>query len=88
MKINGEEHNDLCVGIDLGTTNSVVSTINVKPNGDIISKVVDIPRPVDMFNSLSGEAKFQTKKIPTLPSCVYYNEENSYFPWGIKGRFL
>ena len=80
MKINGEEHNDLCVGIDLGTTNSVVSTINVKPNGDIISKVVDIPRPVDMFNRLSSEAKFQTRKMPTLPSCVYYNEENSYFP--------
>ena len=37
---NGE-HNDLCVGIDLGTTNSVLATINVKPNGDIVSKVVD-----------------------------------------------
>ena len=23
-----EEHNDLCVGIDLGTTNSVLATIN------------------------------------------------------------
>ena len=49
------KHNDLCVGIDLGTTNSVLATINVKPNGDIVSKVVEIPRAVDMYNSVSSE---------------------------------
>ena len=49
-----EEHNDLCVGIDLGTTNSVLATINEKPNGDIVSKVVDISRAVDMYNAVSG----------------------------------
>ena len=42
MLINNEEHNDLCVGIDLGTTNSVLATVNLKANGDIVSKVVDL----------------------------------------------
>ena len=43
MEYSGEfEHNDLCVGIDLGTTNSVLATINEKPNGDAVSKVVEI----------------------------------------------
>ena len=40
MGIKMEDHNDLCVGIDLGTTNSVFATINEKPNGDVVSKVV------------------------------------------------
>ena len=48
MIINGEEHNDLCVGIDLGTTNSVLATINVRPNKNIVSRVVDLPRAVDI----------------------------------------
>ena len=38
MGIKIEDHNDLCVGIDLGTTNSVLATINEKPNGDVVSK--------------------------------------------------
>ena len=67
--------NDLCVGIDLGTTNSVLATINEKPNGDIVSKVVEISRAVDMYNAVSGEAKLTTMKKPTLPSCVYYRQE-------------
>lgn len=73
-------HSNLCVGIDLGTTNSVLATINVKPNGDIVSKVVDIPRAVDMYNTVSNETKLSTAKKPTLPSCVYYREENGYEP--------
>ena len=80
MIINGEEHNDLCVGIDLGTTNSVLATINVRPNKNIVSRVVDLPRAVDMFTGVSGGHKFQSKKMPTLPSCVYYNEEEGYAP--------
>ena len=75
-----EEHNDLCVGIDLGTTNSVLATINEKPNGDIVSKVVDISRAVDMYNAVSGEAKLTTTKKPTLSSCVYYRQERNYAP--------
>ena len=79
MIINGEEHNDLCVGIDLGTTNSVLATLNVRPNGNIVSKVVDLDRAVDMFNAGQG-AKFTLKKSPILPSCVYYNDEKNYQP--------
>ncbi len=79
MLINGEEHNDLCVGIDLGTTNSVLATVNIRPNGNIVSKVVDLDRAVDMFNAGQG-AKFTLKKLPILPSCVYYNDEKNYQP--------
>jgi len=79
MIINGEEHNDLCVGIDLGTTNSVLATLNVRPNGNIVSKVVALDRAVDMFNAGQG-AKFTLKKNPILPSCVYYNDEKNYQP--------
>ena len=74
------DHNDLCVGIDLGTTNSVLATINEKPNGDIVSKVVEISRAVDMYNAMSGEAKLTTMKKPTLPSCIYYRQEKNYEP--------
>ena len=74
------EHNDLCVGIDLGTTNSVLATINEKPNGDVVSKVVDIVRAVDVYSSVSGEARLSRMKKPTLPSCVYYRQENNYEP--------
>ncbi|MBR2518537.1 MAG: Hsp70 family protein [Selenomonadaceae bacterium] len=80
MLINGEEHNDLCVGIDLGTTNSVLATINVKPNGDIVSKVVKIDRAVEMYNVLGQGAKFTIKPNLILPSCVYYNDEKNYQP--------
>lgn len=75
-----EGHNDLCVGIDLGTTNSVLATINEKPNGDVVSKVVEISRGVDMYNAVSGEAKLTTMKKPTLPSCIYYRQEKNYEP--------
>lgn len=75
-----EGHDNLCVGIDLGTTNSVLATINKKQNGDIVSKVVEISRGVDMYNAVSGEVKFTTMKKPTLPSCVYYREEKNYEP--------
>lgn len=78
--ILNDEHNDLCVGIDLGTTNSVLATINEKPNGDIVSKVVEISRGVDMYNAMSGEAKLTTMKKPTLPSCIYYRQEKNYEP--------
>ena len=80
MLINGEEHNDLCVGIDLGTTNSVLATVNIRPNGNIVSKVVDLDRAVDMYNPRGAGTKFTLKKFPILPSCVYYNEEKNYQP--------
>ncbi len=80
MLINNEEHNDLCVGIDLGTTNSVLATVNLKANGDIVSKVVDLPRAVDVYNSAAGRARLNMQKKPLLPSCVYYREERGYEP--------
>ncbi len=74
------DHNDLCVGIDLGTTNSVLATINEKANGDAVSKVVDIFRADDMYNAMSGEIKLTKVKKPTLPSCIYYRQEKNYEP--------
>lgn len=78
--INGELHNDLCVGIDLGTTNSVLSIVIPRPNGNLVSKVIDIPRAVDMYSTLTSEPKLTTARKATLPSCVYYREENNYKP--------
>lgn len=75
---------DLCIGIDLGTTNSVLATINQKTNGELVSKVVELPRAVDVF-SASGKIKPQLEKKATLPSCVYYNEDMGYRP--IVGNF-
>lgn len=75
-----KDHSDLCVGIDLGTTNSVLATINTKGNGDIVSKVVDIPRAVDTYNTITSETKLTTEKKPTLPSFVYYRQEKNYQP--------
>lgn len=46
----GTEHGDLCLEIDLGTTNSVASIINVKTNDDIVSKIFNIPRAYDVFS--------------------------------------
>ena len=74
-----EKINDLCVGIDLGTTNSVLATVNQKPNGDLVSTVVDLKRAVDVY-TCNGKVKPQLEKRPTLPSCVYYNEDNGYYP--------
>ena len=85
LLINGEVHDDLCVGIDLGTTNSVLATINLKANGDIISKVVEIKRAVDAFTAPGQDIRFAEKQEPTLPSCVYYNEEKGFAP--VVGNF-
>ncbi|MCI8495209.1 MAG: Hsp70 family protein [Lachnospiraceae bacterium] len=74
------EHNNLCVGVDLGTTNSVLATTNEKPNGDVVSKVVEISRGVEMYSAISGEVKLTTQKKPTLPSCIYYRQEKNYEP--------
>lgn len=85
IMINGEEHDNLCVGIDLGTTNSVLSTITARPNGNIVSKVVNIDRAVDMYSGADGAARLSMKMDATLPSCVYYNEEKNFVP--IVGNF-
>lgn len=68
------------IGIDLGTTNSVLAYVNLKPNGDIVSKVLDVNRPVDMYSAVTGQSKLSKEKKPTLPSFIYYVEENGYRP--------
>lgn len=78
-RVDLSEHNDLCVGIDLGTTNSVLAIINEKNNGDIVSKVVNISRAVDTY-AVSSEPKLSTEKKATLPSYVYYRQEKNYEP--------
>ncbi|OOO00606.1 MAG: molecular chaperone DnaK [Epulopiscium sp. Nele67-Bin004] len=70
----------LCIGIDLGTTNSVLATVIVKPNGDAISKVVEVQRAVDIYNSMGASGGISRAKKATLPSCVYYRAENGYKP--------
>ncbi len=76
--INGESHNDLCIGIDLGTTNSVIAIINQKGNGDLVSKVVEVSRAVDRMNNASNKNRMSEQKEKTLPSCVFYDDENNY----------
>ncbi|MDR0562896.1 MAG: Hsp70 family protein [Spirochaetaceae bacterium] len=73
-----EEHDELCVGIDLGTTNSVLAITNVTPGGTIVSKVVDIARYEDIYSSAStDDIKGSTTKKPLLPSCVYYRQSRN-----------
>ncbi|MCI7236276.1 MAG: hypothetical protein MR553_09115, partial [Veillonellaceae bacterium] len=64
-----EKITDLCIGIDLGTTNSVLATVNQKPNGDLVSSVVDLKRAVDVY-TCNGQVKPQFEKRSTLPSCI------------------
>lgn len=59
------------VGIDLGTTNSVIAFVNLKPSGGLVSKVVNVPRMGENGNSV---------KFPTLPSCVYYPQDGNLAP--------
>lgn len=80
IKINNEEHNELCVGIDLGTTNSVLATINQRANGTIVNRVVELPRAMDVYSSVTGRSRLDLRRSPLLPSCVYYREENAYEP--------
>ena len=79
-----EKITDLCIGIDLGTTNSVLATVNQKPNGDLVSSVVDLKRAVDVY-TCNGQVKPQFEKRSTLPSCIYYNEDKGYYP--VVGNF-
>ena len=80
MLINNQEHSDLCVGIDLGTTNSALATINKKPNGDIVSKVVEVSRPIDVLSGVGSKSRMSSQKKPLLPSCVYYDEQHGFEP--------
>lgn len=71
------EHSNLCVGIDLGTTNSAIATCRQKENGQLISTVTQIDRITDSTGSRDLKIKH-----PTLPSCVYYSKssDGTYTP--------
>lgn len=72
MKNASERSNDLCVGIDLGTTNSAIATINEKLNGNIVSSVIEIQRLT------ANQSNEERKK--TLPSVVYYSSKKNFAP--------
>lgn len=74
------EDNNIYVGIDLGTTNSVIATVNKKYNGDVVSAIVDIPRPKEIYQTSFGKSKFSTAREHTLPSLVYYRDEEDFKP--------
>ncbi|MCI8810189.1 MAG: Hsp70 family protein [Oscillibacter sp.] len=60
-------HNDLCVGIDLGTTNSVIATCS-ESGGRIETPVSRVERYIDMGSN--NNARKASREL--LPSCVYY----------------
>ena len=58
------------VGIDLGTTNSALSTCRINDSGDIIATSVDLKR-----KARSGGPNREIEE-KTLPSCVKYNKND------------
>lgn len=70
----------LCVGIDLGTTNTVLAITNKKLNGEVTSKVIELPRAVEAYSSIGSKIRLSMDKHGTLPSCVYYSMENNMQP--------
>ena len=75
----------LCVGIDLGTTNTVLAITNKKLNGEVTSKVIELPRAVESYSLIGSNLRLSMDKDKTLPSCVYYSMENNMQP--IVGNF-
>jgi len=71
------KHNSLCVGIDLGTTNSVIATCSVE-NGMINTPVSRIDRCKDIGNR--DNRRIESSEL--LPSCVYYQDmkDGNYDP--------
>lgn len=59
---------DLFLGIDLGTTNSVISYSQVLPNGNIKCNIIDVYR-----RSQDGGSE----RKATLPSVVYYQKDSN-----------
>lgn len=65
--------NNYFLDIDLGTTNSVISYINVTEGDKILANIVNVPRISDTGSLVSDK---------TLPSVVYYKQgkDNSFQP--------
>lgn len=62
------KHSDLCVGIDLGTTNSVIATCSLD-GSRIETPVSRIERYMDI-----GSHSTRKESRDLLPSCVYYSD--------------
>ena len=60
------------VGIDLGTTNSVIAFSKVKSDARVVASPIDIERYVSSGIGLNGDVKYTKAREKTLPSCVYY----------------
>ena len=42
-------------GIDLGTTNTVLAIATQKPNGEVTSKVINLPRATDEYSTVGAD---------------------------------
>lgn len=62
---------DLYVGIDLGTTNSVIASISKLPDGRLQTPIIK----VDRKTRLRSRGTFQSEKKELLPSAVAYRED-------------
>jgi molecular chaperone DnaK (HSP70) len=62
------EHNSLCVGIDLGTTNSVIATCQLTDTGKLRAPVSKI----EMLTEIGARNARRRERQSLLPSCVYY----------------
>jgi len=60
-------------GIDLGTTNSVISMAKVKSDGRVVATPVDVERKSGAGIGINGGVKYTSSREKTLPSCVYYD---------------
>lgn len=67
-------------GIDLGTTNTVLAIAIQKPNGEVTSKVIRLPRATDEYSTVGSEVRLSTRNRSLLPSYVYYRMENNGKP--------
>lgn len=67
-------------GIDLGTTNTVLAIATQKPNGEVTSKVINLPRATDEYSTVGADVRLSTRAKETLPSYVYYRMENNGKP--------
>lgn len=63
------------IGIDLGTTNSVISFAQVMKDGRIIASPIEIDRVMDSGTGIEGQVNYTRSRSKTLPSCVYYYED-------------
>lgn len=63
------------IGIDLGTTNSVISLAQIRGNGTVSASAISISRVIQPIPNVSGKTSYSTASKYTLPSCVAYDED-------------